>query len=132
VRDDENVALLMSGLPHNINLVTNDKVLTFLHRLKKIFLKNIEILILLVKKTFQKLGLRITDKNINVIANMTCGCGYPYLIQLLGYYIVNENKKIISPKIIKESLLKTKAELFQNVHEIIFRDISNERSTVFI
>jgi len=48
------------------------------------------------------------------------------LFQLLGYYLWENGKQKIDDEILAQSLIEAKAELFQNVHQLVFTDLSNK------
>lgn len=88
VGDGKNVAIAMAGLPHAISSVLNDDVLTFLNRAKKFRLGSIDLpkISLFYSESFEKIGISISAEDIMASAKATRG--YPYLLQLIGYYLV--------------------------------------------
>lgn len=81
VRQDLPVFLLMTGLYENINILQNEKSLTFLYRAPKIELEplNIGAISRNYKKTFD-----IDDQTALRMAQMTRG--YSFAFQVLGYF----------------------------------------------
>jgi len=126
------VSLVMAGLPHVVSDVLNDDVLTFLRRAMQVELEHVELMVVEheFKKEFSGTGTALTDDVISKAAAATYG--YPYLIQLVGYYLwegANSNNSI---DILEDVLVKSKAELFRNVHRMVFACLSNrEREFVF-
>jgi len=126
------VSMVMAGLPSAVSKVLNDKILTFLRRAKQIDLNNIELIIIEheFKKVFANEGSILTDEVVSKAA--ACTHGYPYLIQLIGYYLWEDMKNGSSVDVLEDVLVKAKAELFQNVHSVVFDDLSNQdRNFVF-
>jgi len=65
----------------------------------------------------------VTDEIIQEAAASTKG--YPYLIQLMGYYLWEfllrgENEEVA----LKKSINESKIMMFQNVHKLLFRELS--------
>jgi hypothetical protein len=53
--------------------------------------------------------------------------GFPYLFQLLGYYLWDTHTQGDSEKFVLEAAsIKSKVELFQNVHWLVFDDLSQK------
>lgn len=82
-----NIAIAIAGLPEAISSVLNDHVLTFLNRAIKIQLSTLRIneVQQYYDKSFQKLGIHITEEKREKIAQATQG--FPYLMQLIGHNI---------------------------------------------
>ncbi|MDR1790675.1 MAG: ATP-binding protein [Propionibacteriaceae bacterium] len=88
VGEGRNIAIAMAGLPAAVSSVLNDKVLTFLNRARKIQLGPLPLADVTVDyfNTFKELGksISVDDLGRAVAATM----GYPYLLQLIGYYLL--------------------------------------------
>jgi hypothetical protein len=125
VRERANVALLMAGLPQAVNSVLNDKVLTFLHRSYRVFLDNVDLLLVenLYESVFREVN-RSIDKIVPLVA-ADASWGFPYLIQLIGYYLWKSEDEVITPDSVSQALVNSKAELFQNVYALIVRELSS-------
>ena len=125
VMREYSVSMVMAGLPSVISDVLNDDVLTFLRRAKQVELENVEFMI--VEHEFKKVFLNscttLTEEMVSKAAAETYG--YPYLIQLVGYYLWDYMHGNNSIDMFGEVLFKSKAELFRNVHKLIFADLSN-------
>jgi len=130
VMREYSVSLVMAGLPSVVSDILNDDVLTFLRRAKQVELENVEMMIVEheFKKVFAKLDIVVPENLISELAKATYG--YPYLIQLVGYYFweaLHGNNVLID-----DVLFNAKMELFRNVHKLIFADLSNrDRDFVF-
>ena len=124
VREEYDVALMMAGLPGSVNDVLNDKVLTFLRRAHRVELENIETKAVEIAydKAFSNAGRSFLGKALKETAEATDG--YPYLIQLLGYYLFNDGSRAIDSKLARQSLELAKIELFKNVHDMLFQELS--------
>ena len=132
VMRDYSVGMVLAGLPSVVSEILNDDVLTFLRRAKQVELENIEMMIVEheFKKIFSNAGAALTDEVITKAAAGTCG--YPYLIQLVGYYLWEEMHNINNTDILDGVLVKSKAELFRNVHRLVFAGLSNrDREFIF-
>jgi type II secretory pathway predicted ATPase ExeA len=124
VRENKDVALLMAGLPDAIHDMLNDRVLTFLRRAHRVYLKNINVE--LVKTAyadeFETGGMSFSAKALNEAAIATEG--YPYLLQLLGYFIWKADKKRIDTNTVNRAVNYARMELFQNIHDLVFHSLS--------
>ena len=88
VGDQKNVAMGMAGLPNAVSSVLNDKVLTFLNRARKVRLGPISLTSIRAYYThaFNVLGINCPPDLLSQAAADTEGL--PYLMQLIGYYLV--------------------------------------------
>jgi len=88
VGDKKNIAIAMAGLPHAVSSVLNDSVLTFLNRATKVELGTISTNLIRAyyEKAFHLAGIAISDSLLDRAALSTRG--FPYLMQLIGYYII--------------------------------------------
>jgi hypothetical protein len=126
VRDEADVALLMAGLPHSVNSVLNSKVLTFLRRAHKIALPNINLLLVrnMYANTFEEGGFRFDKDILQRAADATMG--FPYLIQLMGFWLWRAGTAVLTHKDVENALVNSKAALFDDVYEIMLREISEK------
>jgi len=120
------VSMVMAGLPSVISDILNDDVLTFLRRAKQIELENVEIMI--IEYEFNKVFLNVsTNITKEIVTKAAAGTyGYPYLIQLVGYYLwddLHNNKNEIE---LEGIFIKSKSELFKNVHKLVYAKLSNK------
>jgi hypothetical protein len=124
VRENYDVALLMAGLPNSVNDVLNDKVLTFLRRAHRVELKNIDAKAVEIAydQAFYQAGRGFINNSLKESALATEG--YPYLIQLLGYFLFNSGEKALDNRLVRQSLELSKIELFKNVHDLLFQEMS--------
>lgn len=117
------VNMVLAGLPSVVSDILNDDVLTFLRRAKQVELENVEIMI--VEHEFRKVFSGSTASEDLVSGAAAATCGYPYLIQLIGYYLWEVLQGGNATNILEDVLIKSKAELFRNVHRLIYADLSN-------
>ncbi|MCL2391258.1 MAG: ATP-binding protein [Oscillospiraceae bacterium] len=132
VMREYSVSMVMAGLQSVISDVLNDDILTFLRRAKQIELENVELIIVEheFKKVFLQTDAELPEELISKIAIATHG--YPYLIQLMGYYLWKEMQHNRITDLFDDVMYNSKAELFRNVHRLIFTDLSNmDREFVF-
>jgi len=124
VREEYDVALMMAGLPSSVNDVLNDEILTFLRRARRVELENIDTMAVEVafEQAFSSADRSFKGNALRESAGSTEG--YPYLIQLLGYFIFNNGSPAIDSKLVRQSLELAKIELFKNVHDMLFQDLS--------
>lgn len=82
-----NVALAMAGLPGAVSGTLNDKVLTFLHRARKIRLQELAVgeIDAFYADAFSRLGISVSDEQRERAA--ASAKGSPYYMQLIGHYI---------------------------------------------
>ncbi|MEC4175142.1 ATP-binding protein [Adlercreutzia sp. R7] len=93
VREGRKVALLMAGLPHNISSLLNNKTVSFLRRSNRMVLDRIpdsEVSAALVRTA--QAGNRSVDATALAAAAESIG-GFPFMLQLVGYYAWDENPK---------------------------------------
>lgn len=93
VGDRKNIAIAMAGLPHAVSSILNDSVLTFLNRAAKVELGTISINLIRAyyERSFKTVGIEISDEILDRAALSTRG--FPYLMQLIGYYVIQYTPK---------------------------------------
>jgi len=124
IRENYDIVLLMAGLPHYVDAILNDKILTFLKRANHIFLSFIEPFIfkLEYERIFKVAGRAFLEEALD-IAYISTG-GYPYLYQLIGYFLWRMDENEIDVQTVKIAVEQSKGMLFQNVYSIIFSELS--------
>ena len=124
VREEFDVALLMAGLPSSVNDILNDEVLTFLRRAWRVELQSIDpkAVEIAYQQAFNQAGRSFSGAALQTAAEATDG--YPYLIQLLGYFIYQEGSEKIDDQLVARALQLSKLELFKNVHDMLFQRLS--------
>ena len=88
VGDRKNIAIAMAGLPHAVSSILNDSVLTFLNRATKVELGLIstQLIRAYYESAFKSIDIMASDEVLDRVALSTRG--FPYLMQLIGYYMV--------------------------------------------
>jgi len=126
IMQDYNISMVMTGLPKVISDVLNDDVLTFMRRSKQVSLDNLPIDF--VKLEYRQIFKGLMDlETINNAADATLG--YPYLIQLVGYYLWQEvheskNKHDTEQAMLSYVMTYVKAELNDTVHRLVYASLS--------
>lgn len=87
IRERRNIAIVFAGLPQMVSDLFNDEVITFLRRAKMNVLTGIPVDEVrdAFRTTFHDSGMHIDERQLQTAAAATCG--YPYMIQLVGYHI---------------------------------------------
>jgi AAA+ ATPase superfamily predicted ATPase len=124
VRENNDVALLMAGLPSSVQDILNDKVLTFLRRAHRVYLENvhIEAVKIAYEEAFGAEGRKFLDDTARSAAQATDG--YPYLIQLVGYYMWKTERTDITADDLANAVILSKADMFQNIHDLVVGELS--------
>jgi hypothetical protein len=124
VREGMDVALLMAGLPDAVLDILNDQVLTFLSRSYRVELGDIDprVFQIAYENAFDRGDRGFRGSALQKAARSTKG--YPYLFQLLGYCLWQSDAHEISEGAVDQALVLSKIDLFQNVHALLFRDLS--------
>ena len=124
IREEYEVNLIMAGLPYVISSILKDKILTFLRRAKRVELQNVDLA--LVHLSYSEVFTNMyTDSLIETATNETKG--YPYLFQLLGYYLWESYEKGKNEEsVLEAAIIKSKVDLFENVHELVFDELSQK------
>ena len=127
VGDNKNIAIVMAGLPSSMSAVLNDDILTFLNRAHKAYLEPLpygEISVGYATE-FKKQGKSIAPQELETAALATRG--YPYLYQLIGYYILNyaQASDIISAEIVAQAVDTSKREMIESVFTAALKPLSS-------
>lgn len=120
-----NVAIVMAGLPSAVSGVLNDHVLTFLNRATKVALPPLSIgdIDAYYRNAFRSCGIDISPELRRKAATSTQGS--PYLMQLVGHYIVkySENNEIDSDSL-DEALLSASYDYRDDVCKTTLASLS--------
>ena len=127
VGDRKNIAIAMAGLPHAVSSVLNDSVLTFLNRATKVELGllSIQLIRAYFERAFRSAGIAISDILLDRAALSTRG--FPYLMQLIGYYVIQytgENGTVTDDIMDKSEKAATK-DMEDNVFKPILAPLSD-------
>ena len=127
VGDQKNIAIAMAGLPHAVSGILNDNVLTFLNRATKVELGLISTNLIRAyyEQAFRTSGIIISDDTLNRAAMATHG--FPYLMQLIGYYITQYTPKgkIVTSKVMDKSERAAMSDMDDNVFKPILNPLSD-------
>ena len=128
IGDGMNIAAIMAGLPHAISSVLNDDVLTFLNRAYKIKLNplNIADVSACYYKALRSFNIGFDAKLLDKAAEATDG--YPYLLQLIGYHIINllDGETELSKEIVELSIINSKRALKNDIFLPCLKPLSPE------
>ena len=126
VGDGKNIAICMAGLPSAVSDVLNDRVLTFLNRARKIHLEALPLPSIrsYFAETFERVGLAFADGVLEdaVVATR----GFPYLLQLVGYYLIEESggRTEIDQGTLVRALLDARDDMQDNVFRPTLAELS--------
>ena len=120
VQAGNDIRLILAGLPHDIDEILKDDRFSYLHRAGRISLGNLrtdEILTLFIEA--------FTEGEENVLRRAAeATAGYPYLVQLVGYYLSKE--KSLDDKAVDKAIFLAKIELYKNIHEPLIWGLSSK------
>lgn len=127
VGDGKNIAIAMAGLPHAVSSVLNDQVLTFLNRANKVELGLIstQLIKAYYEKAFRSIDIKTSDEILERAAQATRG--FPYLMQLIGYYVVQyaDGKGVLDDKVMNKAETSALADMSDNVFKPILSPLSD-------
>ena len=124
LRERYDVNLVMAGLPNVISDILNDDVLTFLRRANQVELDNVDLSV--VEHDFQEVFCKEFNLSIDTAKNAArITRGYPYLIQLMGFYLWNLlNTGTLEGDALTQATVQARAMMFRNVHKLLYRELS--------
>lgn len=127
VGDGKNIAIAMAGLPHAVSSVLNDEVLTFLNRASRVELGLISTNLIRAyfEQAFRETGISISDSLLDRAAIATRG--FPYLMQLIGYYIIQYTPEghAVSAEIMGKAEKSAQGDMVNNVFKPILSPLSD-------
>lgn len=100
IRENRNIAFVFAGLPSMVEEVINDDILTFLRRAERDHLGSVKLddIREAFAKTIAEGGKSASSEVLDVLTEATNG--YPYMIQLVGYYAWQAAEKGDDPSVI--------------------------------
>ena len=121
VGDRKNIAIGMAGLPHAVSGILNDSVLTFLNRATKVELGTISTNLIRAyyERAFGYASISISDDILDYAAEVTRG--FPYLMQLIGYYIIQYTPQ--SGKVDESIMAKAEKSAMRDMDDNVFKPI---------
>jgi hypothetical protein len=72
--------------------------------------------------TFRDAGFKDDAQALQMAADATFG--FPYLIQLMGYYLWKDANGVLNHRAVEDALVNSRVELYQNVYELMLRETS--------
>lgn len=126
VGDRKNIAIAMAGLPHAVSSVLNDSVLTFLNRATKVELGTISTNLIRAyyERAFKSIEMSVSDEILNRAALSTHG--FPYLMQLIGYYLIQYSSEgKVTDSIMDKAEKAAMGDLEDNVFKPILAPLSD-------
>jgi len=125
-------ALILAGTPHALDELLKDERFSFLRGGRKVGLANviIEEVYYLFEDVFDA-GEGLKDDAAEAGRNdvlrraAEATIGYPYLIQLIGYYLSKEENGI-DDKAVDRAVFRAKIELYKNIHEPLVWSLSSK------
>jgi len=128
VGEDRNVAIAMAGLPSAVSDVLNDDVLTFLNRARQVELGPLPLGEVAVhySKELARLGRSIDADLLDEAVQATRG--YPYLLQLIGYYLLKlaGDGQRISSDMVELAVKSAKRDLVATVYKPALKPLSRK------
>lgn len=121
IGDRKNIAIAMAGLPHAVSSVLNDSVLTFLNRATKVELGLISTNLIRAyfERAFKAIGIKASDEILDRAALSTRG--FPYLMQLIGYYLIQYTPK--GESVTDEIMNKSEKAAMKDMDDNVFKPI---------
>ncbi len=127
IGDNKNIALVMAGLPSVVSEILDEKTLTFLNRASKVHLGPIALgqVRSYYASAFARAHRSIDPETLDEVTQATEG--FPYLLQLLGYYLLaySTEETAISKESLAEAKKSAYADLDENVFRAMLRPLSN-------
>lgn len=127
VGDRKNIAIAMAGLPHAVSSVLNDSVLTFLNRAVKVELGLIstQLIRAYYERAFKSALITISDELLDRAALSTRG--FPYLMQLIGYYVIQytQNGEVVTDAVMDKVEKSAMKDMEDNVFKPILAPLSD-------
>ena len=127
VGDRKNVAIAMAGLPHAVSNLLNDSVLTFLNRATRVELGLISTNLIRAyyEKAFKSIKIEASDDILDRAALATRG--FPYLMQLIGYYVIQYTPKhgVVTDAVMDKAEKAALGDMEKNVFEPIVNPLSD-------
>jgi hypothetical protein len=133
VGERKNIAIVMAGLPSAISDVLNDDILTFLNRAYKQEIGPLSLSEISVyyASVFHRRGKQINAKLLESAVLATRG--YPYLLQLIGYYLLKytAGAKRIKEEVVELSIHSAKRDLIESIYKPALKPLS-EKDLAFL
>jgi type II secretory pathway predicted ATPase ExeA len=122
---NKKVALAIAGLPHQIDSIFTDDIISFLRRSRLKVLEPLSIseTINTVRKMFEMSGKSIKNDALGMLCQRTGGL--PYLIQLIGYEVWQASKSNdVGLTTVRKGLKQAEKYIGSSLIELVLQDIS--------
>jgi hypothetical protein len=119
------IALIMAGLPHQLDYVFNDKVVSFIRRsrIKEVGLLDASETYALFRRTFALTGTDIDDDACSLLVEKSGG--FPYLTQLLGYESWEVDCRHVTVNVARKGIKEAEGYIGSSMIELILQDLSD-------
>ena len=133
VHAGKDIRLILAGLPHDIEEILKEDKFSYLRRAGRISLGNLHTdeVLALFTEAFEELNTESgheekTDQTRESVLRRASDAtdGYPYMVQLVGYYLSKE--KNLDDKSVDKAIFLAKIELYKNVHGPITGGLSSK------
>ena len=125
--EGKDIAIVMAGLPNAVSRVLNDKVLTFLNRARKRQLDPLSLgdIMAYYADAFARGNRSVTPLQLEQLAMATRG--FPYLLQLIGYYLIEFSEEgPVSDHIVESALVAAQEDLAADVFLPTLNELSRK------
>ena len=121
INEARNRGLIIAGLPHAIEEILKDEEFSLLRHSYRVALTGIR-----AEEVFYLFEDTFPDSESDVLKRAAeATMGYPYLIQLIGYYLSKEEKGI-DDKAADRAIFRSKIEMYKNIHEPLVWSLSSK------
>jgi hypothetical protein len=128
IGEKKDIVIAMAGLPDSISNVLNDNILTFLNRAHKVYLGPLPLgeISLYYAEVFTRFGKAIDSQALAAAVKATRG--YPYLLQLMGYYLLGYSKgsDTISMTDVERATASSRQEMIDSVFNTVLKPLSTK------
>jgi energy-coupling factor transporter ATP-binding protein EcfA2 len=126
VREGLDMMVVAAGLPKAVSKVLTERVLTFLQRAGRIKLDPLPMDEIMDSylKVFSEKDPKIPYELVKTLSGQTCG--FPYLYQLIGYYVMELSGGRVNDAVAANAVRRSKELLFENVLAMLFRDTTEK------
>jgi hypothetical protein len=128
VGDAMNVAFAVAGLPGAISAVLNDDILTFLNRAHKVYLGPLPLteISTYFLRVFRDMDIDADVQTLDALAEGTKG--YPYLLQLIGYHVIEllGGARELTQTVADLAVANSKRMLADNIYAPCLKPLSKE------
>ncbi|MCL2882698.1 MAG: ATP-binding protein [Coriobacteriia bacterium] len=131
--EEKNIVIVMAGLPTSMSAVLNDDILTFLNRAHQVYLEPLPLgeISIAYAAEFARQEKSIVPEVLDKAVLATKG--YPYLYQLIGYYILGfaQETSAITSEIVEQAIDASKREMIKSVFNAALKPLS-DRDEAFL